>query len=117
MNRDLQRTVRERANGRFEYCAFPQEFAELPFEVDHVVARKHRGATNADNLALTCFYCNSYKGPNIVGIDPVTGATTGELPAATLQPWRGDRQRQSQHDQWRYCNGNLQYQVGDRHRP
>jgi hypothetical protein len=76
MNRDLQRIVRERANGRCEYCAFPQEFAELPFEVDHVVARKHRGATNADNLALTCFYCNSYKGPNIAGVDPVTGATT-----------------------------------------
>jgi hypothetical protein len=42
----------------------------LTFEVDHVIARKHGGPTVAGNLALTCFFCNSYKGPNIAGIDP-----------------------------------------------
>lgn len=25
------------------------------------------------NLALSCFYCNSFKGPNIAGLDPLTG--------------------------------------------
>ena len=37
-----------------------------------VVPRKHGGLTVENNLALACFYCNRYKGPNIAGIDPDT---------------------------------------------
>lgn len=76
MNRELEELVWERAERRCEYCRFPSEFAELPFEVDHIIAKKHRGETVADNLALTCFYCNSYKGPNIAGMDAVEGVHT-----------------------------------------
>ncbi len=47
----------------------PRAFTRLRFEIDHIVARKHRGAEVAANLALACFLCNSYKGPNIAGID------------------------------------------------
>jgi hypothetical protein len=43
---------------------------------DHIIAQKHRGLTVAENLALSCFYCNSFKGPNIAGIDPETGVLT-----------------------------------------
>lgn len=39
--------------------------------MDHIIAEKHGGSTNSENLALSCFYCNSYKGPNLSGIDPV----------------------------------------------
>ena len=42
----------------------------LPFEVDHIIARKHRGETISSNLALSCFHDNSHKGSNIAGIDP-----------------------------------------------
>jgi hypothetical protein len=28
------------------------------------------------NLALSCWYCNSFKGSDIAGIDPVTGKLT-----------------------------------------
>ena len=76
MNRQLEELVWARAGRRCEYCRFPNEFAELPFEIDHVIAKKHRGETAADNLALTCFYCNSYKGPNIAGLDPEDEAHT-----------------------------------------
>jgi hypothetical protein len=44
-----------------------------PFEIDHVIAQKHGGATVDSNLALACFYCNSAKGPNVAGIDPESG--------------------------------------------
>lgn len=54
----------------------PHPFAELPFEIDHIVAKKHRGETGQENLSLTCFYCNSYKGPNIAGMDPVSNVVT-----------------------------------------
>ncbi len=53
-----------------------QAFSQSIFEIDHVIARKHRGNTVASNLALSCFYCNSFKGCNIGGLDPVTGKLT-----------------------------------------
>ena len=64
--------LRERAEDRCEYCHFPMSRAELPFEVDHIIAKKHGGGSEPENLAMACFYCNSYKGPNIAGIDPET---------------------------------------------
>lgn len=45
----------------------------LPFEIDHVIAESHGGATTADNLCLCCFACNRHKGPNVAGVDPDTG--------------------------------------------
>ncbi len=48
----------------------------MPFEIDHIIAEKHRGPTAAENLAWACFSCNSYKGPNIAGIDPITSEIT-----------------------------------------
>jgi hypothetical protein len=50
----------------------PQEFDDIPFEIDHIIAECHGGPTRPGNLALACFHCNSYKGPNLAGIDPNT---------------------------------------------
>jgi hypothetical protein len=52
----LMQHVRERADGRCEYCHLPQAGSNLPFEIDHIVSRKHRGGTVAGNLALACWY-------------------------------------------------------------
>jgi hypothetical protein len=49
-----------------------QEFDETPFEIDHIISKKHRGPTVAGNLALSCFRCNSYKGTDIAGRDSWT---------------------------------------------
>ncbi|MEH2167673.1 MAG: HNH endonuclease [Nostoc sp.] len=38
------------------------------------MAQKHGGATNADNLALTCWRCNRHKGTDLGSFDPETGA-------------------------------------------
>ena len=76
MKRELEESVWQRAAHCCEYCRFPHAFAELPFAVDHVIAKKHRGETESENLALACFYCNSYQGPNVAGIDPETNANT-----------------------------------------
>jgi hypothetical protein len=54
----------------------PQEFDGFTHEIDHVIARKHRGPTVAGNLALACFPCNNHKGPNLAGIDRVTRRLT-----------------------------------------
>ena len=73
MDRSLEALVWRRARSHCEYCQFPAEYSEAPFQIDHIIARKHDGGTTEDNLALACYYCNSYKGPNIAGIDLVTG--------------------------------------------
>ena len=73
MDRDLEELVWSRADSVCEYCRLPQRFDDLPFEIDHVVASSHGGKTNSGNLALSCFICNRFKGPNLAGIDPRTG--------------------------------------------
>ena len=47
-----------------------QAFEDAPYEIDHIIARKHGGSTVASNLALSCFYCNSFKGSDLSGLDP-----------------------------------------------
>ncbi|XXU91044.1 HNH endonuclease signature motif containing protein [Sorangium sp. So ce1099] len=56
-----------------EYCQLPQPLSSIPFEIDHIIAQKHGGVAVPENLGFACFYCNSYKGPNIAGIDPESG--------------------------------------------
>jgi 5-methylcytosine-specific restriction endonuclease McrA len=60
MDAALIRLVWQRARKCCEYCRLSQDDHELPFEIDHIVSRKHQGATVAGNLALSCFRCNSF---------------------------------------------------------
>ncbi len=73
MNKALEQLVWRRARGRCEYCYLPHEHSCIPFEIDHIIARKHGGRTIASNCAVSCFYCNTFKGPNLSGIDDETG--------------------------------------------
>jgi 5-methylcytosine-specific restriction endonuclease McrA len=68
----LRREVIERAGNRCEYCLLPVHVAFFPHEVDHVVAEKHGGATDTDNLALACWRCNRHKGSDLTSFDPQT---------------------------------------------
>jgi HNH endonuclease len=68
--------VRQRAAGRCEYCRLPQKATNVPFEIDHIISRKHGGHTVASNLANACWYCNSFKGSDISGLDPQTRTLT-----------------------------------------
>jgi HNH endonuclease len=72
MNADLARQVAERAEYCCEYCRMPQEFDEIPFEIDHITSKKHGGPTELSNLGLSCFWCNSFKGSDIAGRDNQT---------------------------------------------
>jgi hypothetical protein len=76
MDADLHRRVRERSGGRCEYCHLPEADSLVPFEIEHIIPRKHRGRTVAGNLAWACIYCNGYKDPNLTGRDPTTGKIT-----------------------------------------
>jgi hypothetical protein len=65
MDTALRQLVQQRAKSRCEYCQLPEEHSFYPFQIDHIIAEKHGGQTVAENLAWSCFYCNSYKGPCI----------------------------------------------------
>lgn len=65
--------VRARALGRCEYCGLPEPLAFVEHQIDHIIAIKHRGSSDPDNLALSCTLCNRYKGSDIASIDPETG--------------------------------------------
>jgi hypothetical protein len=72
----LRRMVETRAGQRCKYCWLPQKFAAHRHEPDHIVPIQHGGTTDKENLALACFRCNCYKGPNVGSFDPNTGRLT-----------------------------------------
>ena len=69
----LRRFVRDRASQSCEYCLIPEIAVLVPHEVDHVIAEKHGGQTEENNLALACTICNKYKGSDLASIDPDNG--------------------------------------------
>ena len=74
MDNVLRSLVRRRAADVCEYCRLPQTASLIVrFHVEHIIARRHGGQTEPDNLALACSHCNFHKGPNIAGLDPGSG--------------------------------------------
>ncbi|HEX3053169.1 MAG TPA: HNH endonuclease signature motif containing protein [Aggregatilineaceae bacterium] len=69
MSAGLRRDVIERAGNCCEYCRVSQEDRVMPYEVDHIIAEKHGGATTSDNLCWSGYLCNGYKGSDIGSID------------------------------------------------
>src|SRR6185369_6166156 len=82
----LRREVRERAEGRCEYCLLAESEAFFPHEPDHLIALKHGGESISANLALACFDCNRFKGSDIASVDPLTGELVGLFNPRT-QKW------------------------------
>lgn len=73
ISRRLRALVRQRANNCCEYCRLPEEYGFGPYQPDHIVALKHRGETQDENLAWACFDCNHLKGTDVASIDIETG--------------------------------------------
>ena len=66
----LLAAVRQRAQGRCEYCLIHEEDFLFAHEPDHIIATQHGGNTVEENLALACADCNRRKGPNLSSVDP-----------------------------------------------
>jgi HNH endonuclease len=66
----LRRQVIERAGNSCEYCLLQADVTFFPFEIDHVIAEKHGGKTELDNLAFSCWRCNRHKGTDLGSFDP-----------------------------------------------
>ena len=51
----------------------PQFCTQLPHEVDHIRAQKHKGSTRPENLCWACALCNGHKGTDASAYVPGTG--------------------------------------------
>jgi hypothetical protein len=90
--RRLKQAVAERAHHRCEFCRSRQDYAVDPFSAEHIIPKSRDGATDLDNLALSCQTCNNHKYNKVEGIDPETG-----LLAPLFHP---RQQRWSEHFAW-----------------
>jgi len=55
--------------------------------MEHIVAEKHGGSSDVDNLALACPFCNRNKGSDLGSLDPMNGQLTSFYNPRT-QRWR-----------------------------
>ena len=72
MDTATRERVRKRAAECCEYCRISGEFFQLPFQIEHIIAKKHHGSDQESNLAFACDRCNLHKGANLSGIDQLT---------------------------------------------
>jgi HNH endonuclease len=75
MNAATRDLVRRRAGNRCEYYLLDQTNSSVTHHIEHIVAKQHGGSSQPENLALACHRCNLHKGPNLTGVDPITGET------------------------------------------
>ena len=73
IGKQLRDLVRERAGSRCEYCLIHIDDTFLGGEADHIIAEKHGGPTEADNLAYACMPCNRHKGTDLGSVVWATG--------------------------------------------
>src|SRR5579859_3738641 len=68
----LRRRIEEADGRRRGYCRGPM-MVGVPMVVEHIVPLVAGGASSLDNLCLSCYRCNEYKGPRRHAPDPETG--------------------------------------------
>ncbi len=76
IDKSTREAVAERAAHCCEYCGLPDDVALIAHQPDHIIATKHGGPTQLDNLAYACYGCNHQKGSDIASVDPQTGRIT-----------------------------------------
>ncbi len=69
---ETRQIVANRAGNVCEYCLISEADAYYRHQVEHIIGRKHGGASELANLALACVFCNRYKGSDIASLIPET---------------------------------------------
>ena len=59
MDASLRAFVVKRSVAHCEYCQIPQKFSTELFQIEHIVARQHRGMAIESNLAVACSRLNN----------------------------------------------------------
>ena len=70
---EINQFVIKRGGYRCEYCCEP--LAGRGFQIEHITPRNSGGIDSIDNYAAACPDCNSRKGPETTGLDPIWRTT------------------------------------------
>ncbi len=62
---ELRCLVAARAAHLCEYCLIHEDDTNYGCQVDHIISVKHGGATELENLAYACVFCNRHKGSDL----------------------------------------------------
>ena len=65
VSEEKRKTVIARAKNSCEYCRLHQSDAFQKHQIEHIIALKHGGSSDLDNLALACTDCNFHKGTDL----------------------------------------------------
>jgi len=63
----LRDQVRQRAEGRCEYCRILEDDEPYAFHMEHIIPKKHGSGDDLENLAWSCHSCSLSKGANLSG--------------------------------------------------
>ena len=70
---ELSRAVRQRANGRCQFCLMHESLQGATFHMEHVIPQCKGGSSDLENLVLACPGCNLHKASRLTATDPETG--------------------------------------------
>jgi hypothetical protein len=87
VNAETRRIVAVRAHHVCEYCLIAEADAFFRFQIEHIISRKHGGNSELENLALSCVFCNRYKGSDIASLNPETNELVRFYNPRTMR-WR-----------------------------
>lgn len=76
ISNEQKRLDRQQAGNCCEYCRLAEAGRLARFHIDHIIALKHDGTGEDDNLCLACPKCNAHKGENVAALDPLTRDAT-----------------------------------------
>lgn len=82
----VRRQITERDGERCAYCRSPM-IVGIPMVIEHIVPLTGGGSSEIENLCLSCYRCNEFKGPRTEITDSQSGQTTA-LFHPRQQQWR-----------------------------
>ena len=74
ISKTTKKAVAERANYNCEYCFAQSFYTQDSFCTEHILPISKGGTDELDNLAFSCYGCNSYKYNHTEAIDPINGS-------------------------------------------
>ena len=69
---ELRRRLRERFSACCAYCRTAEHLSVATFEIEQIIPRCDGGATEFENLCLSCPTCNRHKSDHSSARDPMT---------------------------------------------
>jgi len=92
VSRRLRERVARTAGYCCGYCRTPERIAGFRLNIEHIIPEARGGQSVEENLWLSCYACNEFKGARVHGRDPESGKR--------VRLWNPRRQQWHDHFCW-----------------